>query len=110
MPTPAPTAAAWREKFERSPKGFGEQALTEEDLRNRERAEHARALLVGAVDAFRAKVRGVNAEAISRAVYFCLKTLGAEEQQAAQVKAIRAGRGIPRRRKPPGSGTWSWGC
>jgi len=40
-------------------------------------------------------VRGVNAEAISRAVYFCLKTLGAEEQQAAQVKAIRAGRGIP---------------
>ena len=91
----APTAAAWREKFERSPKGFGEQELTEEDLRNRERAEHARALLVGAVDAFRAKVRGVNAEAISRAVYFCLKTLGAEEQQAAQVKAIRAGRGIP---------------
>ena len=91
----APTAAAWREKFERSPKGFGEQELTEEDLRNREQAEHARALLVGAVDAFRAKVRGVNAEAISRAVYFCLKTLGAEEQQAAQVKAIRAGRGIP---------------
>ena len=91
----APTAAAWREKFERSPKGFGEQELTEEDLRNREQAEYARALLVGAVDAFRAKVRGVNAEAISRAVYFCLKTLGAEEQQAAQVKAIRAGRGIP---------------
>mgnify|MGYP006987337794 CR=1 FL=1 len=58
MPTPAPTAAAWREKFERSPKGFGEQELTEEDLRNRERAEYARALLVGAVDAFRAKVRG----------------------------------------------------
>ena len=28
-------------------------------------------------------------------MYFCLKTLGAEEQQAAQVKAIRAGRGIP---------------
>ena len=50
---------------------------------------------MGAVDAFRAKVRGVNAEAISRAVYFCLKTLGAEEQQAAQVKAIRADRGIP---------------
>ena len=93
--TCAPTAAAWREKFERSPKGFGEQELTEEDLRNQERAEHARALLVGAVDAFRAKVREVNAEAISRAVYFCLKTLGAEERQAAQVKAIRAGRGIP---------------
>ena len=76
----APTAAAWREKFERSPKGFGEQELTEEDLRNQERAEHARALLVGAVDAFRAKVRGVNARASRR------------------------------RRKPPASGTWSWGC
>ena len=76
-----PHGGGWREKFERSPKGFGEQALTEEDLRNRERAEYARALLVGAVDAFRAKVRGVNAEAISRAVYFCLKTLGAENSR-----------------------------
>ncbi len=40
-------------------------------------------------------MRNANAEAISRAVYFCLKELGAEEQQAAQVEAIRAERGIP---------------
>ena len=91
----APTAAAWREKFERSPRGFGEQELTEEDLRNRDMAEQARALLVGAVDALREKVKSANAEAISRALYFCLKTLGAEEQQAAQVEAIRSARGIP---------------
>ena len=91
----APTAAAWREKFERSPRGFGEQEMTEEDLRNRDMAEQARALLVGAVDALREKVKSANAEAISRALYFCLKTLGAEEQQAAQVEAIRSTRGIP---------------
>ena len=90
-----PTAAAWREKFERSPRGFGEQEMTEEDLRNRDMAEQARALLVGAVDALREKVKSANAEAISRALYFCLKTLGAEEQQAAQVEAIRSARGIP---------------
>ena len=91
----APTAAAWREKFERSPRGFGEQEMTEEDLRNRDMAEQARALLVEAVDALREKVKSANAEAISRALYFCLKTLGAEEQQAAQVEAIRSARGIP---------------
>ena len=91
----APTAAAWREKFERSPRGFGEQEMTEEDLRSRDMAEQARALLVGAVDALREKVKSANAEAISRALYFCLKTLGAEEQQAAQVEAIRSARGIP---------------
>ena len=91
----APTAAAWREKFERSPRGFGEQEMTEEDLRDRDMAEQARALLVGAVDALREKVKSANAEAISRALYFCLKTLGAEEQQAAQVEAIRSARGIP---------------
>ena len=31
----------------------------------------------------------------SRALYFCLKELGAEDAQAAQVEAIRAERGIP---------------
>ena len=58
-------------------------------------AEKARALLVNAADALRGKVRNANAEAISRALYFCLRELGAEEQQAAQVEAIRAARGIP---------------
>lgn len=32
---------------------------------------------------------------MSRALYFCLKELGAEDAQAAQVEAIRAERGIP---------------
>ena len=43
----------------------------------------------------RSKARGGNAEQISRALYFCLKELGAEEQQTAQVEAIRKARGIP---------------
>ncbi len=47
------------------------------------------------MDALRSKVRGGNAEQISRALYFCLKKLGAEEQQAAQVEAVRTARGIP---------------
>ena len=91
----SPTAAAWREPFEKSPQGFGGRELTEEDIRNRDDAEAARALLIDAVDELRGKVRSANAEQISRALYFCLKKLGAEEQQAAQVEAIRAERGIP---------------
>ena len=91
----SPTAAAWREPFEKSPQGFGGRELTEEDIRNRDDAETARALLIDAVDELRGKVRSANAEQISRAIYFCLKKLGAEEQQAAQVEAIRAERGIP---------------
>ena len=91
----SPNAAAWRAAFRNDPKGFGDRELTEEDARNLSDAEKARALLVNAADALRGKVRNANAETISRALYFCLRELGAEEQQAAQVEAIRAARGIP---------------
>ena len=91
----SPSAAAWREPFAKSPQGFGGRELTEEDLRNQKDAEDARKLLMEAVEELRSRVRGANAEQISRAVYFCLKKLGAEEQQARQVEAIRAERGIP---------------
>ncbi len=91
----SPRAAAWRAEFQNNPKGFGDITPTEEDNADLAMAEKARALLVNATDALRSKVRNANAEAISRAVYFCLKELGAEEQQAAQVEAIRAERGIP---------------
>ena len=91
----SPNAAAWRAEFTKNPKGFGDAAPTEEDAENLQRAERARALLVGAVETLRAKLRDANAEQMSRALYFCLKELGAEEQQAAQVEATRAARGIP---------------
>ena len=91
----SPNAAAWRTKFEKSPKGFGENELSDEDAKTLEDAETARRLLVTAVDELRSKVRGGSAEQISRELYFCLKKLGAEEQQAAQVEAVRTVRGIP---------------
>ena len=91
----SPNAAAWRTKFEKSPKGFGENELSDEDTKTLEDAETARQLLVTAVDELRSKVRGGSAEQISRELYFCLKKLGAEEQQAALVEAIRTARGIP---------------
>ncbi len=91
----SPNAAAWRAEFEKSPKGFGEAELTEEDEKTLADAEAARQLLMTAVDELRGKVRCGNAEQISRELYFCLKKLGAEEQQAAQVEAIRTARGIP---------------
>ena len=77
------------------PRGFGDAELTEEDTLNLTRAENARKKLVTAVDTLRSKVRSANAEQISRALYFCLKELGAEGQQAAQVEDIRTARGIP---------------
>ena len=91
----SPNAAAWRAEFTKSPRGFGDAELTEEDTLNLTRAENARKKLVTAVDTLRSKVRSANAEQISRALYFCLKELGAEEQQAAQVEDIRTARGIP---------------
>ena len=91
----SPNAAAWRTKFEKNPKGFGENELSVEDAETLKDAETARQLLVTAVDELRSKVRGGSAEQISREIYFCLKKLGAEEQQAALVEAIRTARGIP---------------
>ena len=91
----SPNAAAWRTKFEKCPKGFGENELSDEDAKTLEDAETARQLLVTAVDELRSKVRGGSAEQISRELYFCLKKLGAEEQQAALVEAVRTARGIP---------------
>ena len=91
----SPNAAAWRAEFTKSPRGFGDAELTEEDTLNLTRAENARKKLVTAVDTLRSKVRSANAEQISRALYFCLKELGAEGQQAAQVEDIRTARGIP---------------
>ena len=91
----SPGAAAWRAPFEKNPRGFGDADPTVEDTENLARAEKARALLVTAADGLRAKLRSAGAEQMSRALYFCLKELGAEEAQAAQVEAIRAERGIP---------------
>lgn len=91
----APRAAAWREKFDKNPDGFSAREPTDEQKQLTESAEKARALLVGAVGTLRSKLRGATAEQMSRALYFCLKELGAEAKQAEQVAELRRTRGIP---------------
>lgn len=91
----SPNAAAWREPFEKNPRGFGAGELTAEEEQNLALAEQARSFLMGALDTLRIRVKGANAEQIGRALYFCLKELGAEQQQNAQIEDLRAAQGIP---------------
>lgn len=91
----SPGAAAWKEPFTKDPRGFGAGELTEEEQQNLALAEQARSMLTGALDTLRGRVRDGNAEQISRALYFCLKELGAEQRQAAQIEDLRTAQGIP---------------
>ena len=73
----------------------------EADRRGASRPEgrrRGRAFLIGPVEALRSRCRDASAEQISRALWFCLEALGAEQAQQAQVNALRAGPGHPRRR------------
>lgn len=91
----SPGAAAWRSPFRSDPRGFGAAQPSPEAEQELQNAEAARQLLVEAAETLRQKVRGANAGQISRAVYFCLEQLGAGQQQAAQVEALRSSQGIP---------------
>lgn len=92
----APRAAEWRAEFARSPQGFGESSrVTAEEKQDVAEAEAARARLVPPVEHLRAAAKGMDAAALSRALYLCLRSLGAEESQAALVAALRETQGIP---------------
>ena len=91
----SPKASEWRAVFSKSPRGFGGEKLTEEEIENLRKAEQARAFLIGPVETLRSRCRDASAEQISRALWFCLEALGAEQAQQAQVEALRAARGIP---------------
>ena len=91
----SPRAAEWRAPFTKSPRGFGAAALTEEEQETLAAAEKARAFLAGPLETLRGRCREATAEQISRALWFCLEALGAEQAQAEQVEALRAARGIP---------------
>ena len=91
----SPKAAEWRAAFAKSPRGFGSEKLTEEEQAALKAADEARAFLIGPVEALRSRCRDASAEQISRALWFCLEALGAEQAQQAQVDALRAARGIP---------------
>lgn len=102
----SPNAAAWRTKFEKSPKGFGENELSDEDAKTLEDAETARQLLVTAVDELRSKVRGGSAEQISRELYFCLKSWVQKSSRQRWWKPSALPGASRRQRKRPASGTW----
>jgi ATP-dependent helicase/nuclease subunit B len=92
----APSRADWAGAFTRSAQGFGETSReTEEEKQDVREADSARAKLVEPVEKLRAKAKGCDAAALSKALYFCLKELGAEESQETLVAALRAGQGIP---------------
>ncbi len=91
----SPKAAEWRAAFAKSPRGFGSEKLTEEEQAALKAADEARAFLIGPVEVLRSRCRDATAEQISRALWFCLEALGAEQAQQAQVDALRAARGIP---------------
>ena len=91
----SPRAPEWREEFKKSPRGFGGEKLTEEEAETLKLADEARAFLIEPIETLRNRCREANAEQISRALWFCLEALGAEEAQNQQVEALRLARGIP---------------
>ena len=91
----SPRAPEWREEFKKSPRGFGGEKLTEEEAETLKLADEARAFLIEPIETLRSRCREADAEQISRALWFCLEALGAEEAQNQQVEALRLARGIP---------------
>ncbi len=91
----SPRASEWREEFKKSPRGFGGEKLTAEEQDNLKKAEEARAFLMGPIETLRSRCREASAEQVSKALWFCLEALGAEEAQNQQVEALRLVRGIP---------------
>ena len=91
----SPKASEWREPFDKSPRGFGGEKLTEEEQEMQRQAERARAFLMGPIETLRSRCREATALQISRALWFCLEALGAEEAQDQQVTALRQAQGIP---------------
>lgn len=92
----SPVLAAWDEPFARSPRGFGEsEGLTDEEQQNLDLAEQARRHLMEPVKKLRSQSKNATAQQLSRALYLCLKNLGAEECQQAQVEVLRRTEGIP---------------
>ena len=95
----SPRAAEWRADFTKSPRGFGGGGESEkrqaEDKAALEAINRSRACLMGPIETLRARCRQATAGEISRALWFCLEALGAEQAQQRQVDELRAAQGIP---------------
>ena len=92
----SPLRADWKEPFARSPQGFGEASrVTDEEREDVAMAEEARQKLQPVIDKLRSRTREADAAALSKAMYLCLKELGAEERQQELVAQLREKEGIP---------------
>ena len=92
----SPRRADWQQPFARSPQGFGETSrVTDEEKEDVELAEQARQKLQPAIDKLRARAKEADAATLSKALYLCLKELGAEECQQRQIDQLRRREGIP---------------
>ena len=95
----SPRAGEWRADFTKSPRGFGGGGESEkrqaEDKAALEAINRSRACLMGPIETLRARCRQATAGEISRALWFCLEALGAEQAQQRQVDELRAAQGIP---------------
>ncbi len=98
----SPSRAAWQQPFTRNPDGFGVQpdapaGETPPTGAATPPAETARKAMLTPVQALCDGVRGktIRADALTKRLYACLQAFGAEQQQAQQVAAVRAVRGIP---------------
>ena len=92
----SPRRAEWKDPFARSPQGFGETSrVTEEELEDVALAEQARQKLQPAIEKLRSRAKEADAAALSKAIYLCLRELGAEECQQKLTQQLREREGIP---------------
>ena len=92
----SPRRADWQQPFNRNPQGFGEATrVTEEEKEDLELAEQARQKLQPIIEKLRTRAKDADAAALSKALYLCLKELGAEECQQQLADQLRQREGIP---------------
>ena len=92
----SPRRADWQKPFANNPQGFGEASrVTDEEKEDVQMAEQARQKLWPAIETLRRRAKDADAARLSKALYLCLKELGAEEGQQQLVESLRAREGIP---------------
>ncbi len=91
----SPTMHAWKEPFTRNPEGFESAAFTNKtETEETPLAETARLALCPAIDIFCKTAKDATGAQITKAIYDCLITLGADEKQKTQVSALYKKQGL----------------
>ena len=93
------TAAQWRQPFDRSPRGFGEDndlsRMRPEERDQLELAEQARLYLVPDLDRFAKECRELPASQLCARIYKLMQKLGAEERITQLAQELKEREGIP---------------